>query len=181
MRRSAAGLAVLALAIGVAACGGSGSSSDTGASSKSSGNTKTFDPNKPVTLTVYSGFTERELGIWNSVLDGFKAEHPNVKIKSVGSVDNNKIVASIRGGNPPDVALSFETDKTGAFCSSGGWIDLDSLIKRDRVNMNQFPQAVQNYSKFGDKRCAMPVLADTYGLYYNTDMFKQAGITSPPK
>ena len=104
-----------------------------------------------------------------------------MKIKSVGSIDNNKIVAGIRSGNPPDVALSFETDKTGAFCSSGGWINLDSLIKRDRVNMNQFPQAVQNYSKFGDKRCAMPVLADTYGLYYNTDMFKQAGITSPPK
>src|SRR5256885_16459111 len=138
MRRSAVGLAVLALAIGVAAGGGSGSSSSTGwsgSSSKSSGNTKTFDPNKPVTLTVYSGFTERELGIWNSVLDGFKAQHPNVKIKSVGSADNNKIVASIRGGNPPDVALSFETDKTGAFCSSGGWSDLGPYISRAQLEV----------------------------------------------
>ena len=106
----------------------------------------------------------RELGIWNRALAGFQKLHPNVKIKSVGSIDNNKIVAGIRSGNPPDVALSFETDKTGAFCSSGGWINLDGYIKRDNVDMNQFPQAVQNYSKFGDKRCAMPVLADiAYG------------------
>src|SRR5436190_3335379 len=169
MRRSAAGLAVLALAIGVAACGGSGSSSDTGSSSKSSGNTKTFDTSKPVTLKVYSGFTERELGIWNSVLNGFAAQHPNVKIKSVGSVDNNKIVASIRGGNPPDVALSFETDKTGAFCSSGGWIDLGPYISRDKLDVGQFPKAVQNYTQFKGKRCALPDLADVYGLYYNKD------------
>jgi len=27
----------------------------------------------------------------------------------------------------------------------------------------------------------MPVLADAYGLYYNVDMLKKAGITSPPK
>ena len=157
----------------VAGCGGSGDGS--------SSTVAKFDPKTAVTLTVWSGFTGRELGIWNQALNGFHKLHPNVKIKSVGSIDNNKIVAGIRSGNPPDVALSFETDKTGAFCSSGGWIDLGGLIKRDHVDVNQFPAAVQNYSKFGDKRCAMPVLADTYGLYYNKDMFKQAGITSPPK
>src|SRR5919204_1943733 len=173
MRRSAAAAAaVLAAAIGVSACGGGGGGSKTVAAA---------DLTKPVTLTVWSGFTERELGIWNSVLDGFHQLHPAVKIKSVGAVDNNKIVASIRGGNPPDVALSFETDKTGAFCSSGGWIDLTSLIARDHVDIGQFPTAVQNYTRYQDKRCALPDLADVYGLYYNKAMLQKAGITSPPK
>ncbi len=183
MRRVTLALTVLALSIGVAACGGGGggSSSSSSGGSGSSGKTATFDPNKPVTLTVYSGFTERELGIWNSVLKGFSAQHPNVKIKSVGSVDNNKIVASIRAGNPPDVALSFETDKTGAFCSSGGWIDLTPYIQRDKLDIGQFPKAVQNYTQFQGKRCALPDLADVYGLYYNKQMLQKAGITSPPK
>ena len=183
MRRVTLALTVLALSIGVAACGGGGGggSSSSSGGSGSSGKTATFDPNKPVTLTVYSGFTERELGIWNSVLKGFSAQHPNVKIKSVGSVDNNKIVASIRAGNPPDVALSFETDKTGAFCSSGGWIDLTPYIQRDKLDIGQFPKAVQNYTQFQGKRCALPDLADVYGLYYNKQMLQKAGITSPPK
>src|SRR3954451_12406757 len=172
MRRSAAVVAaVLTAAVGVAACGGGG-----GGGTKTTG---TADLTKPVTLTVWSGFSERELGVWNSVLNGFHKLHPAVKIKSVGAVDNNKIVAAIRGGNPPDVALSFETDKTGAFCSSGGWINLDGYIKRDNANLPQFPKPVQSYSKFGDKRCAMPVLADPYGLYSNKDMLQRAGITSP--
>jgi multiple sugar transport system substrate-binding protein len=159
----------------VAGCGGGGNSSGTSATAAK------FDDTKPVTLKVWSGFTGRELGIWNQALAGFHALHPNVTIKSVGSIDNNKIVAGIRSGNPPDVALSFETDKTGAFCHSGGWINLNDLIKRDNIDMNQFPKAVQSYTKFGDTRCAMPVLADDYGLYYNKDMFQKAGITSPPK
>ncbi|HEY7632060.1 MAG TPA: extracellular solute-binding protein [Thermoleophilaceae bacterium] len=175
MRRSAAVVAmILAAAIGVAACGGGGG----GGGSKT---TATADLTTPVTLTVWSGFSERELGIWNSVLAGFHKLHPAVKIKSVGAVDNNKIVAAIRGGNPPDVALSFETDKTGAFCSSGGWIDLTPYINRDHVDISQFPPAVQTYTKFENKRCAMPDLADVYGIYYNKGMLQKAGITAPPK
>src|SRR3954471_24580153 len=172
---------VLGLAIVLALIAGCGGGGGGGSSTSSTAAAVKFDTKKPVTLTVWSGFTGRELGIWNRALAGFKKLHPNVTIKSVGSIDNNKIVAGIRSGHPPNVALSFETDKTGAFCSSGGWINLDGYIKRDNVDMNQFPQAVQNYSKFGDKRCAMPVLADDYGLYYNTDMLKKAGISSPPK
>jgi multiple sugar transport system substrate-binding protein len=174
MRRSAAVVAaVLAASTAVAACGGGG-----GGGSKTAA---AADLGKPVTLTVWSGFSERELKIWNSVLDGFHRLHPAVKIKSVGAVDNNKIVAAIRGGNPPDVALSFETDKTGAFCSSGGWLDLTSYIQRDHVNVGQFPPAVQNYTRYQEKRCALPDLADVYGLYYNKAMFQRAGIGSPPK
>jgi multiple sugar transport system substrate-binding protein len=30
-------------------------------------------------------------------------------------------------------------------------------------------------------QCTLPILADTVGLYYNTELFKKAGIKSPPK
>src|SRR5881392_2125397 len=123
MRRILFVLAVGLVSAVTAGCGGSGGGASSNAAAK-------FDTKKPVTLTVWSGFTGRELGIWNQALAGFKKLHPNVTIKSRGSIDNNKIVAGIRSGHPPNVALSFETDKTGAFCSSGGWIDLDGYIKR---------------------------------------------------
>src|SRR2546430_17371320 len=56
-----------------------------------------------------------------------------------------------------------------------------SYIKRDNVDISQFPQAVQNYTKFENKRCALPDLADVYGIYYNKAMLQKAGISSPPK
>ena len=76
---------------------------------------------------------------------------------------------------------SFKTDSTGAFCTSGGWIDLAPYLKRDKIDINLFPKPVQYYTQSAGTRCAMPMLADTYGLYYNKALFAKAGITSPPK
>src|SRR3954447_25503358 len=175
MRRTAilTALVTLLCALGLAACGGGDSTS--------SGEAQTFDPNKKVTLTIWSGFSTRELDVFNGILDQFEKKYPNVTVNSVGSVNDDKIVAALRGGNAPDVTLSFSTDNTGAFCSSGGWIDLTPYIERDNVDIGQFPQAVQDYTQYNGTRCAMPLLADDYGLYYNEDMFAAAGIAEPPK
>jgi multiple sugar transport system substrate-binding protein len=168
--------AALAAALGLAACGGDDSSS-----SSSSEEAQTFDPNKQYDLTMWSGFTGRELDVLDGIIDQFEEQNPNVSVDSVGSVNDDKIVAALRGGNAPDVTLSFSTDNTGAFCSSGGWIDLTPYIERDKVAIDDFPQAVQDYTEYQGNRCAMPLLADDYGLYYNKDMFEAAGIKSPPK
>jgi multiple sugar transport system substrate-binding protein len=44
-----------------------------------------------------------------------------------------------------------------------------------------FPPAPRYYTQYEGKRCALPLLADDYGLYYNKKLFKAAGIKSPPK
>jgi multiple sugar transport system substrate-binding protein len=38
-----------------------------------------------------------------------------------------------------------------------------------------------DYTQFEGTRCALPLLGDAYGLYYNKDAFAAAGITEPPK
>jgi multiple sugar transport system substrate-binding protein len=174
MRRVAiAGGLLAALALGACGGGGGGSKPSTGASA---GSDRT-----PVTITLWNGFTERELGVVNQAVADFQRTHPWITVKSVGGVNDDKIIAAIRGGNAPDVAQSFTADNTGAFCSSGGWIDLKPYMARDHIGASAFPQAVQTYTEFHGTRCALPMLADTYGLYYNKDLFKKAGITSPPK
>jgi multiple sugar transport system substrate-binding protein len=155
----------------------------TACSSSSGGSAKLGDPNDhtPVTITAWNGFTGRELGIVGKALQSFHASHPWITVKNVGGVDDDKIVKAIRGGNAAEVTLSFSADRLGAYCSSGAWIDLAPYIKRDKVDLNQFPTPVQGYSQFAGKRCALPVLSDVYGLYYNTALLKQAGFSAPPK
>ena len=167
--------AAVAAALGLAACGGGGDTTS------SSGEAQTFDPDKDYSLTMWSGFTGRELDVLDGIIGEFEKQNPNVSVDSLGSINDDKIVAALRGGNAPDVTLSFSTDNTGAFCSSGGWIDLNPYIERDHVAIDDFPQAVQDYTQYQGDRCAMPLLADVYGLYYNKDMFEAAGINSPPK
>ena len=57
-----------------------------------------------------------------------------------------------------------------------GLVDMDAA----KIDASMFPQAVQTYTQYKGKRCALPMLADTYGLYYNKALFKKAGITAPP-
>jgi multiple sugar transport system substrate-binding protein len=136
---------------------------------------------KAVTITLWSGFTGRELGILGQGVAKFHASHPWITVKSVGNQDDDKIGKAILGGNAPDATLSFEADRLGNYCSTGAWIDLGSYLKRDKVDVSTFPKPSQIYTSYKGKRCALPVLADVYGLYYNTDLLKKAGYTEPPK
>ncbi|MBS1675710.1 MAG: ABC transporter substrate-binding protein [Actinobacteria bacterium] len=175
MKRIARSLAV----VGVAALALTGCS---GLGSQSSGSDQAaFDPNKKVTVTVWSGFTDRELKVFQSVLDKYHEKHPNVTIENVGSQTDDKITQAIRGGNAPDVALSFSANNIGTFCGSGVFQDLGPMITRDDVDLNKIPKATLAYTQYQGKRCAMPLLADVFGLYYNKKMFAEAGITAPPK
>jgi multiple sugar transport system substrate-binding protein len=174
-KRRAALTATVLAALTLSACGGGGDSGG------SSGSAQKFNDKEQTDITVWSGYTGRELGIFDEAVKGFEKEHPNVHVDSVGAINDDKIIAAIRGGNAADVTVSFSTDNTGAYCSSGGWIDLAPYIERDSVDVGAYPQAVQYYTQYNGERCAMPMPADAYGLYYNKDMFAAAGIKGPPK
>jgi len=186
-RRTAALAPLLAAtALLAAACGGSGSSSSSSSgaaptSSAVASGSAAEKPLAPATVTLWVGFTQRELKIIKGVVARFEQANPGVKVKTVGGISDDKIVAAIRGGNAPDIAQSFSTDNTGSFCASGAWTDLGPRMKADGLSTSIFPAAVQTYIQFDGKQCAMPMLADVYGLYYNKKLFAKAGITRPPR
>jgi multiple sugar transport system substrate-binding protein len=161
-------------------CGGSSSSSDSQQKAASSGNDSSAKQASG-DITLWVGFTDRELGVVKSAVADFEKSHPSIKVKVVGGISDDKIIASIRGGNSPDLAQSFTADNTGAFCNSGGWIDLKPYLQRDKVDDSIFGTASAEYTKYKDTRCALPMLADVYGLYYNKALLKKAGISAPPK
>jgi multiple sugar transport system substrate-binding protein len=135
----------------------------------------------PTKLTVWVGWSARELGVFKKVAAEYDKAHPDVTLSVVGSINDNKIVAAIRAGTAPDVVSSFNSYNVGVYCGTGGWIDLDPLLKQSGISTSIFPPAPNYYTQYGGKKCALPLLADTYGLYYNKKLFAKAGITSPPK
>ncbi|MEV6929811.1 ABC transporter substrate-binding protein [Dactylosporangium sp. NPDC051485] len=141
------------------------------------------DPGAEVSGTVefWHFFTDREAEAIDAVVKDFQASHPKINVVVKSGQDDSKMTQAIGGGQGPDVGLSYSTDIVGKFCSSGAWLDLAPYIARDKVSMEGFPATVKQYTEFKGKRCAMPVLADAYGLYYNKRMFAEAGISGPPK
>jgi multiple sugar transport system substrate-binding protein len=136
----------------------------------------------PTKLTIWVGWSAgHELTSFKKLIDEYNQSQHNVSVKVVGGIDDNKIVAAIRSGTAPDVVSSFNSYNVGNYCGSGGWIDLAPLMKKDHIASSLFPPATWYYTGYGHKHCALPLLADVYGLYYNKKLFKAAGIKSPPK
>jgi multiple sugar transport system substrate-binding protein len=162
-------------ALGIAACGGS-----SGSSTGSTGGPAAYN-GKPVTITFWSPFTGREEAVMKSIIADFHKLYPNITVETRGSITDDNIVAAIRGGSPPDLTMSQSADNVGEYCGTGAWINLGPYIARDHVNIGVMPAAVRTYTEFNGDRCAVPDLADAYGLYYNKALLAKAGITSPPK
>lgn len=133
------------------------------------------------TVELWHFFTEREAKAIASVVQDFESAHPTIKVTVKSGQDDSKVTQAIGAGSGPDVGLSYSTDIVGKFCSSGAWVDLTPYIQRDKVDLNQLNATTRQYTQFDGKRCAMPFLADAYGLYYNKDLFAKAGIAGPPK
>ena len=178
MRRMATALAAaVLLGLGAAACGGTEEDSGDDGAPVSKGAAKL----EPAEITLWVGFTQRELGVIKDTVKQFEQENPGVTVKVVGGINDDKIIAASRGGTAPDVAQSFSADNSGAFCGSGAWIDLAPYMERDGIDDSIFPEAPRSYTQFDGTRCALPMLADAYGLYYNEKLFQKAGLDGPPE
>ncbi|MBO2449805.1 ABC transporter substrate-binding protein [Actinomadura barringtoniae] len=133
----------------------------------------------PQTIEVWHGWSaDHEVKAFDDAVAGFRKAHPNITVKLVKDQTDDRITNAIRGGNPPDVVSSFTTDSVGQWCQSGAWQDLAPYVAKSKLDLNQFPKAVQEYTQYQGRRCAMPLLADTYGLYYNKALMKGE---QPPK
>jgi multiple sugar transport system substrate-binding protein len=174
-RVSAALACTAALALTAAACTGSSSGSAGTVGSSSA----------PVTITFWHGWSQpNELKAINDNIAAFEASHPNIKVKAVSNITDDKISQALRAGGPnsPDVVSSFTTNNVGLFCHSKEFVDLNPLMKKDGLDpAKTFPKAMLDYTQFEGDQCALPLLGDDFGLYYNKDMFAAAGITTPPK
>jgi multiple sugar transport system substrate-binding protein len=133
------------------------------------------------TVTFWHFFTDREAAGIQKAVDKFEALNPGVKVEVKSGQDDEKTIKAIAAGQPIDVVLSYSTDQIGKFCSTGAWQDLSAYIQRDGVDINQIPPVVRDYTQFDGKRCSMPALSDTYGLYYNKKLLAAAGYSAPPK
>ncbi|MEU3788939.1 ABC transporter substrate-binding protein [Streptomyces fructofermentans] len=166
-------LTVASVALLATACTGQ---ADTGA---------TDDPDAETTITFWHGWSApSEVEAIKANIGRFEKKHPNIKVKVVGNINDDKLNQALRAGgsNGPDVVSSFTTSNVGKFCSSGAFADLGPFIEKSKLDLDKIiPKPMLEYTQFEGTRCAMPLLGDAYGLYYNKDAFAAAGIDAPPR
>ncbi len=173
LRKLTIAVPLVVASVGLAACGGSASGTTSGASGK--------------TLTVYVGAQPnypKQFAQWEKDITAkFKsATGANLQIEtySSSSDETTKIQTSIVSGSGPDVYVLGTTFTPVAYGTKG----FLTLTKADWAaaggESRLVPPTLGMSGPNPSTLIGIPIASRPFGMIYNTEMFKKAGISSPP-
>ena len=179
-RLALAGMAGLAMAVGLGACA-PGSASSSGVSSAPV-TAKTSIGTAPVTLKLYDGQGLKALD--EALIAAFKQRHPNVTITGTYDPDNvttQNQPRQLASNTPPDL---IRVISVASGVKNGLLTDLDPYAKAygwDKLPPGQLSQfRAENGVAGSGALYAKPSGFTMTGLYYNKKLANQLGMTTPP-
>lgn len=167
--KSCAGILILALAMGLAACSGNKGGGDAPSGKK------------PVTLTLLTHYVGTNETALQPYIDQWNKENPDIQIKPT-PVDFGELLKTIMtkqtAGQGADI-MQVYTLWGGQLAKSNVLAEAPQAVVDD-VTQNYPPAAVKGASLNG-KVFGYPTEVQTYGLFYNKKLLKDAGYDQPPK
>jgi multiple sugar transport system substrate-binding protein len=118
-------------------------------------------------------------------LSEFENANPGIKINLIYVAVNQylqKMVTLYAGGSLPDVVCTAPTQGLAKFATEGMFLDLEPLSRATRYDLGQFyPIATKEIGRVNGTLYALfsTMHPGTGGLFYNQDMFDQAGMSYP--
>ena len=119
------------------------------------------------------------------IVDGFVAdfekENPGIKLKPIytGSYQQSlaKAITAVKGGDAPVTAILLSTDMF-TLIDEDAVVPFDDFIKapEDQAWVKSFYPAFMENSRTGGKTWGIPFQRSTIVLYWNKEMFKDAGL-----
>ena len=136
------------------------------------------------TVTFWHAMSGSRGGVVEGLVADFNAEFPAIKVDAVYSGSYAETVtkglAAVKAGAPPVLLQSYEVG-TQTMIDSGAVIPVFNLNKGE-VDMNDVVAPIKRYYSVGGKMYSMPFNSSTAMMYYNRDLFREAGFdpNQPP-
>lgn len=107
----------------------------------------------------------------------------NVKVEVTAPVEDDKVLAALTGSEPPDILILGGGDNVKSWNREGLVTPLDNLIQENGIDLNDFFPAPLEQCKEDGKLLCLPWGTDIYALFWNKDLFEEAGLDpeTPPK
>ncbi|MEU4291223.1 extracellular solute-binding protein [Kribbella sp. NPDC026596] len=169
MKKAVTALMAAGALVALAACGSNSddSSGDSGSS------------NEKVTLKFQSlAFQKTTVDATKKIVADWNAANPNIQVEYVqGSWDSvhDQLVTQFQGGTAPDIIHDESADITG-FINQGYLADLSPYLSQE--TKDAVSQGVWDSVSNDGKVYAAPTLLQSYVVFANSALLKQAGITA---
>lgn len=142
-----------------------------------SGDAASDAPREEISITaVYTGSEQKA---FEAVLGDFMKTNPGIEVKyrSAGDELPTVLETAVRGGNPPDLAMLPQPGVVADFAGRGELQPLDFV--REAVANSLGEYAVQLGTVDGDFYGFLVLTNNGSPIWYNVDLFEQAGVNPP--
>jgi multiple sugar transport system substrate-binding protein len=103
-----------------------------------------------------------------------------VQIQPVPAEYDTKFRTVLASGSPPDL-VKINDDYVRGISRTGGLMDLTPFIEKDKIDVSKFPEELYNFPKQPDGKFTAWVIGHSPRLmFYNVDIFEEAGVPLPP-
>lgn len=133
---------------------------------------------EPVEISFWHAMSGSRGEVVQEIVDEFNETHPNIQVNAefTGSYAETltKALAAVRAGDAPHIVQVYEVG-TRSMLDSGAILPV-SEVSGGEFDASLFVEPIVNYySADGELKC-MPFNSSTAMLYYNKDMFREAGL-----
>ncbi len=106
-----------------------------------------------------------------------------VTVEVNAPVDADKVIAGLSGSEPPDILITGGPDNTGSWAREDLVAPLNDLMAAAKIDTTDMFQAPLGQCDYKGTYYCLPWGTDTYALYWNKDLFENAGLDpdTPPK
>lgn len=142
---------------------------------KSEDDGKTADGKTKVRFASWD--TAEDIDAQQKMVDKFNAEHDDIEVvlEAYGGDFDTKISAGMGSGDTPDVMYMWNYP-----AYAGGLEPLDEYIEKEGEGYKEnFYETLWNYNSYDGKTYGIPIGFTTHALFYNKDIFEQAGLEEP--
>lgn len=125
--------------------------------------------------------------LWDVFYPQFQEDHPDIDVEFLadpggGGDRTEKALAAMVAGNAPDL-IEWCCWSSALFVQKGETLNLQPLIDRDSEEVNlddYYPKQFDPWKDEAGDIHLMPRFTGTQLVYYNKDMFDEAGVEYPP-
>ena len=128
-------------------------------------------------VVVWSGWVGVEQDAFERIIGIFNADQHRYFLENRSTVeDDTKLFRAITAGTPPDFFFLWETSYIGALAANGAVRPLDEYCARSGLREEEFIPGALAQGRYRGKLYAVPFLIDAQALFWNRDVFAEAGL-----
>lgn len=137
---------------------------------------------EPIELTLWGGFPEME-PFYRHVADAYKEEHPNVDVEIVTQPlreFEQKLSATIPSDTAADL-IEISMYANQKFIEADLMPELPADVQAFMDEPGRYSDFMHQNNTYAGKKYGLPLFMGRTVLYWNKDMFEEAGLPGPPE